>query len=139
MLIASTMGATAFQKGLGAMHSLSHPCGAVLNTHHGLTNAVVMPYVLLFNRTAIEDKMTALARYLNLPNPSFQAVLDWVLRLREQIGIPHTLQDIGVSEEYAAQLAPMAENDPSSGTNPLPLTADNLEKLYLRAIRGDLS
>jgi alcohol dehydrogenase class IV len=83
--------------------------------------------------------MTALARYLNLPNPSFQAVLDWVLRLREQIGIPHTLQDIGVSEEYAAQLAPMAENDPSSGTNPLPLTADNLEKLYLRAIRGDLS
>jgi alcohol dehydrogenase class IV len=139
MLIASTMGATAFQKGLGAMHSLSHPCGAVLNTHHGLTNAVVMPYVLLFNRTAIEDKMTALARYLNLPNPSFQAVLDWVLRLREQIGIPHTLQDIGVSEEYAAQLAPMAENDPSSGTNPLTLTADNLEKLYLRAIRGDLS
>jgi alcohol dehydrogenase class IV len=139
MLIASTMGATAFQKGLGAMHSLSHPCGAVLNTHHGLTNAVVMPYVLLFNRTAIEDKMTALARYLNLPNPSFQAVLDWVLRLREQIGIPHTLQDIWVSEEYAAQLAPMAENDPSSGTNPLTLTADNLEKLYLRAIRGDLS
>jgi alcohol dehydrogenase class IV len=139
MLVASTMGATAFQKGLGAMHSLSHPCGAVLNTHHGLTNAVVMPYVLLFNRTAIDDKMTALARYLDLPNPSFQAVLDWVLRLRERIGIPHTLQQIGVSETYAAQLAPMAADDPSSGTNPLELSADSLEKLYNRAIRGDLS
>jgi alcohol dehydrogenase class IV len=121
------------------MHSLSHPCGAVLNTHHGLTNAVVMPYVLLFNRSAIADKMTALARYLDLPKPSFQAVLDWVLSLREQIGIPNTLQDIGVSEEYAARLAPMAENDPSSGTNPIALSSANLEKLYMRAITGDLS
>ena len=80
MMAASTMGASAFQKGLGAMHAMSHPCGAVLNTHHGLTNAVVMPYVLVFNRTAIEDKITALARYLDLPDPSFQAVVDWVER-----------------------------------------------------------
>ena len=139
MLIASTMGATAFQKGLGAMHSLSHPCGAVLNTHHGLTNAVVMPYVLMFNRPAIETQLTELARYLDLPNPSFQAVLDWVLHLREELNIPHTLKEIGVTEEYAAQLAPMAENDPSSGTNPIQLTANNLEKLYRQAIIGDLS
>ena len=138
MLVASTMGATAFQKGLGAMHSLSHPCGAVLNTHHGLTNAVVMPYVLAFNRSAIEDKMAELGRCLNLPNPSFQAVMDWVLGLREEIAIPHTLKEIGVSEEYASQLAPMAEVDPSSGTNPITVTAAAMETLYLKAINGQL-
>lgn len=138
MQVASTMGATAFQKGLGAMHSLSHPCGAVLNTHHGLTNAVVMPYVLLFNRSAIEDKLTALARYLELPDPSFQAVLAWVLALREQIGIPHTLAELGVTEDHVEQLAPMAEIDPSSGTNPLPVTAAAMADLYRRAIAGRL-
>ena len=136
--VAASMGSTAFQKGLGAMHSLSHPCGAVLDTHHGLTNAVVMPYVLDFNRPAIEDRMTALARYLALPNPSFAAVLDWVLDLRERIGIPHTLKNIGVDEPYARRLAPMAAEDPSSLTNPIPLDAENLEALYLRAINGML-
>ena len=139
MQVASTMGATAFQKGLGAMHSLSHPCGAVLNTHHGLTNAVVMPYVLEFNRSIIDDKMTILGRYLDLSKPSFQAVLDWVLALREQIGIPHTLADIGVSHEHVERLAAMAEVDPSSATNPLPLVAKELETLYANCIDGDLA
>ena len=138
MQVAASMGSTAFQKGLGAMHSLSHPCGAVLDTHHGLTNAVVMPYVLVFNRPAIEDRMSALARYLELPNPSFSAVLDWVLDLREQIGIPHTLKDIRVDEPHARRLAPMAAADPSSPTNPVPLDAVALEGLYLRAINGVL-
>lgn len=138
MQVASTMGATAFQKGLGAMHSLSHPCGAVLNTHHGLTNAVVMPYVLNFNRSEIDEKMTVLARYLNLSNPSFSAVMDWVLKLREEIGIQHTLKEIGVDEEHAEKLAPMAEADPSSGTNPIPLTSKNLQGLYLDCINGTL-
>ena len=138
MQVASTMGATAFQKGLGAMHSLSHPCGAVLDTHHGLTNAVVMPYVLWFNREAIEDKMTGLARYLNLPTPSFGAVLDWVLALRERIGIPSTLADIGVTSNHIEQLAPMAERDPSSGTNPVALTTANLSELFARCIDGRL-
>jgi alcohol dehydrogenase class IV len=136
MMAASTMGATAFQKGLGAMHSLSHPCGAVLNTHHGLTNAVVMPYVLVFNRPAITDKMTALARYLNLAEPSFHAVLDWILHLREELGIPSQLADLGVEEEYVERLARMAAADPSSATNPVPLTVENLEQLYLNAING---
>ncbi|MDH3689075.1 MAG: iron-containing alcohol dehydrogenase [Gammaproteobacteria bacterium] len=136
MQVASTMGATAFQKGLGAMHSLSHPCGAVLNTHHGLTNAVVMPYVLLFNRPVIEDKMTALARYLDLPNPSFNAVLQWVLELRETIGIPHTLSKLNVEEKHVEQLSKMAEVDPSSATNPTPVDAANLKTLYLQAING---
>jgi alcohol dehydrogenase class IV len=138
MMIASTMGATAFQKGLGAMHSLSHPCGAVLNTHHGLTNAVVMPYVLVFNKSVITTKLTAVARYLDLPNPSFDAVLDWVLALRREIGIPNTLADIGVKEEHIPELAPMAALDPSCGGNPLPVDATNLAALYRDAITGTL-
>ncbi len=136
MLIASSMGATAFQKGLGAMHSLSHPCSSVLHTHHGLTNAVVMPYVLVFNRAAIEDKMAALARFLDLPKPSFDGVLDWVMSLREDIGIPNTLKDIGVGEEHAERFAAMAVEDPTAPTNPVPLTTDNLQSLYLSAING---
>lgn len=138
MMAASMLGATAFQKGLGAMHSLSHVCGAMLNTHHGLTNAVVMPYVLLFNQPAITDKLAALARYLELPDPSFQGVLDWILTLRNGIGIPHTLAALGVEEEHAKPFAKMAEVEPSSGTNPVLLTAENLERLFLNAIRGVL-
>ena len=136
MQAASTMGATAFQKGLGAMHSLSHPCGSVLDTHHGLTNAVVMPYVLAFNRVAVAGRLAALARYLDLPRPGFGAVLDWVLGLREQLGIPHTLRALGVGEEHVARLAPMAAADPSSATNPVPLDTACLGALYHRAIAG---
>ena len=99
MLVASTMGATAFQKGLGAMHSLSHPCSANLDTHHGLTNAVVMPYVLAWNREAIEEKLARLAAYLGLEDRSFAGVLHWVLELRRQIGIPNTLANLGVRGE----------------------------------------
>ncbi len=138
MMIASSMGATAFQKGLGAMHSMSHPCGALLDTHHGLTNAVVMPYVLAFNRPAIEEKLAALARYLDLPGQNATAVLDWVLALREQIGIPHTLAELGVTADQVPTLAPMAEVDPSSGGNPVPLTVENLSELYRCAIEGRL-
>jgi alcohol dehydrogenase class IV len=138
MMAASTMGASAFQKGLGAMHAMSHPCGAVLNTHHGLTNAVVMPYVLAFNRSAIEERMTALARYLDLPRPSFQAVFDWVLALRKDIGIPADLAALGVTDGHIGQLAEMAAVDPSAGSNPLPLTVENLTTLFTHAIHGRL-
>ncbi len=138
MQVAAAMGSTAFQKGLGAMHALSHPCSSLLDTHHGLTNAVVMPYVLVFNRPAIETKMAALARYLDLPDPSFSAVLDWILALREEIGIPHTLRDIGVDASFARRMAPMAAEDPSAATNPVPLDTGALERLYLRAIDGVL-
>jgi hypothetical protein len=138
MMAASTMGASAFQKGLGAMHAMSHPCGAVLNTHHGLTNAVVMPYVLVFNRSAIDAQMTDLARYLNLHNPSFQAVLDWILGLREAIGIPADLSALGVTEGHIGQLAEMAAVDPSAGSNPIPLTVENLTALFHNAVQGRL-
>ncbi len=136
--VASTMGATAFQKGLGAMHSLSHPCGAVLNTHHGLTNAVVMPYVLAFNKSVIGDRMEALARYLGFADPGFHAILEWVLKLREEIGIPNTLADLKVTDAHAHELAPMAAVDPTAATNPIPLTPENCEQLFLNAIHGRL-
>ncbi len=109
MLAAASMGATAFQKGLGAIHSLSHPVGAVHDSHHGETNGVVMPYVLLFNRPAIEEKMLQLAHYLGLPDPGFQAVLDWVLALRKEIGIPSTLAVLGVKEEDIEHVRPILE------------------------------
>jgi alcohol dehydrogenase class IV len=139
MLIASSMGATAFQKGLGAMHSLSHPCSANLGTHHGLANAVVMPYVLVWNRAVLEEKMVRLAAWLGLANPSFDGVLQWVLDLRREIGIPHTLAEIGVRAEHAAEFAPQALNDPSTGGNPVPMTEQDFARLYLNCIEGSLS
>jgi alcohol dehydrogenase class IV len=138
MLVASSMGATAFQKGLGAMHSLSHPCSANLGTHHGLTNAVVMPYVLDWNRDALQDKGRRLAAWLELPQPSFEAVLDWVLQLRRQIGVPETLAALGLEDKHAAQFAPQAFNDPSTGGNPIPMTVGDFERLYRRCIAGEL-
>ena len=139
MLVASSMGATAFQKGLGAMHSLSHPCSANLNTHHGLTNAVVMPYVLEWNRAALEEKMARLAAWMGLADRSFAGVLQWVLDLRREIGIPNTLAGIGVKEEHAKPFAPQAFADPSTGGNPLPLTERDFEQLYLNSIKGNLT
>ena len=139
MQVASSMGATAFQKGLGAMHSLSHPCGSLLDTHHGLTNGVVMPYVLEFNADAIEDKLAALARYLDLPDASGAGVRRWVLELRESIGIQHTLAELGVTEDLIPRLARMAVVDPTAPTNPVALTVENLERLYAKAITGELA
>lgn len=136
--VSSTMGATAFQKGLGAMHSLAHPCGAVLHTHHGLTNAVVMPYVLVHNREANEDLFADLARYLDLPKHSWEGVMDWVLELREELKIPHTLREIGVTEEHIPTLAPMAVADPTAPTNPVPLTEESVTVLFENCINGKL-
>ena len=139
MMIASSMGATAFQKGLGAMHSLSHPCGANLNTHHGLTNAVVMPYVLVWNRAAIEEKMVRLAAYLGLAKQSFDGVLQWVLDLRKTIGIPNTLSDLGVRAEHAATFAPQAFADLCTPGNPVKIDTKQFERLYMNCIRGELA
>ena len=139
MQVASSMGATAFQKGLGAMHSLSHPCGSVLGTHHGTTNAVVMPYVLEYNTPAIEDKLTALARYLDLPNPSPEAVISWTVELRDRIQIPHTLERLGAGDSHIERFASMAIVDPSTATNPIEMTQEGFEDLYDRSIRGSIS
>ncbi len=139
MLSAASMGATAFQKGLGAIHSLSHPIGALYDSHHGLTNAVVMPYVLAFNRPAIEDRMLRLAAWLDLPGPSFEAVQDWVLALRAEIGIPHTLQEMGVDDARASEICEMAAADPTAPTNPVPLDPANLRTVFDAAMTGQVA
>jgi alcohol dehydrogenase class IV len=138
MLAASSMGAVAFQKGLGAMHAMSHPCSSLRGTHHGLTNAVVMPYVLARNRPVVEERLAALARYLDLPGHSATSVVDWTLALRKKIGIPDRLKDIGVDEDIIPEAAPMAERDPSNGGNPVPMKARDYEDLYRTAIKGVL-
>ena len=139
MLAAASMGSTAFQKGLGAIHSLSHPLGALYDTHHGLTNAVVMPYVLAFNRPAIEDKMARLARWLGLADASFDGFQAWILDLRREIGIAHTLAEIGVDGARAGEVARMAAADPTAASNPVPLEAGPLEGLLLDCLEGRLT
>ncbi|MBU0903500.1 MAG: iron-containing alcohol dehydrogenase [Gammaproteobacteria bacterium] len=138
MLVASSMGATAFQRGLGAMHALAHPLGALYDAHHGLLNAVLMPYVLVANRERIEPQMGKMARYLNLPKPGFNAVLEWVLALREQVGIAHSLGEIGIDDTRIEQVGQMAEVDPSAGTNPIAFTAAQYSHLFTRALNGTL-
>ena len=138
MLAASLMGAAAFQRGLGAMHSVAHACGGLLDTPHGRTIAVMMPYVLVLNRPAIDQRLARLAAYLGLPRPSFEAVLEWVLQLRQQLGIPHTLAELGARREHVAQLTELAVADPSGGTNPVALNKDNLRQLIEHALVGKL-
>ena len=139
LMIASSMGATAFQKGLGAMHSLSHPCSAHFDTHHGLTNAVVMPYVLAWNRKAIAEKMTRLAAFLGLQQQSFDGVLQWILDLRREIGIPETLAGLNVNAEHVDSLSQQAFEDPSTGGNPLPMTVAGFAQLYRNCIEGKMA
>ncbi len=139
MLAAASMGATAFQKGLGAIHALSHPVGAIYDTHHGLTNAVVMPYVLAFNRRAIEGKLSRLAAWLELPKPGFDAVMTWVLDLRKEIDIPHTLADLGVRKDRLDELSKMAAEDPTAGGNPVPVGVAELKTMFIAAIDGKLA
>jgi alcohol dehydrogenase class IV len=138
MLAAAGMGATAFQKGLGVIHSLSHPVGAHYDTHHGLTNAVFMPYVLAFNRPAIERRIAAVARYLALPEPDFDGFLAWTLSLREALGIPHTLAELGVDDRDADRIAAEAEHDPSTPGNPVAVNVEELRRIFLDALSGRL-
>jgi alcohol dehydrogenase len=135
MMSAAAMGATAFQKGLGAIHALSHPAGALYDTHHGLTNAVFMPYVLVYNRDAIAPKIERLAAYLGL-SPSFQAFLDWVLGLRAELGVPHTLEGLKIGPERFDEMSAMAPEDPTAGGNPVPVTKDSARRLYENALAG---
>ena len=129
MMSAAAMGATAFQKGLGAIHSLSHPLGAHHNTHHGTTNAVVMPAVLRFNRPAIEDKIGLIAAYLGIAG-GFGGFLDFVEGLNESLGIPATISGLGVTDPDIPVLAAAAEKDPTAGSNPRPLSAADAANLY---------
>ena len=135
MMSAAAMGAAAFQKGLGAIHSLSHPVGSIFDTHHGLTNAVFMPYVLAFNRNAIDDKLARLARWLGIGD-SFDDVQDWVIDLRKQFNIPHTAEELGVDGSRLDELAKMAAEDPTAGGNPVQVGAAEMRKMYDASMAG---
>jgi alcohol dehydrogenase class IV len=138
MLAASLMGATAFQKGLGAMHALAHPLGARLKAHHGLLNAIVMPYVLRFNEQAIAARLERVARALSLDHFGPSAVIDWVLSLREELGVPQTLEAVGMTEEKVDEIAALAAVDPAGGGNPIPLNEENCAQLLRASLEGDL-
>jgi alcohol dehydrogenase class IV len=137
MLVASTMGATAFQRGLGAMHALAHPLGAVYDAHHGMLNAILMPYVLKANYKAIREPITRLARYLELA-PDFDAFMDWVLALRAEIGIPHSLAGVIDIERFPTEIGAMAAVDPSAGSNPLDFTPQQYQAILEAAHAGEL-
>jgi len=138
MMSAAAMGATAFQKGLGAIHALSHPVGALFNTHHGMTNGVFMPYVLVFNREAIEPKIVRLAGFLGIGG-GFDGFLKAVIDLRRRTGVPHDLRALGVDDSRTELIAEMSLEDPTAGGNPVPLTKEASRKLFEAALSGDIA
>jgi alcohol dehydrogenase class IV len=137
MLIASSMGATAFQRGLGAIHALSHPFGGLYDAHHGLLNGIVMPYVLKANRKKIEKDIERAAAYLGIKG-GFKGFLKWILALRREIGIPHKLADIGIDTKRLGEVAKMAIKDPSAGGNPIQFSEKQYKALAKKCVTGDL-
>jgi len=143
MLIASAMGATAFQKGLGATHALAHPLGAVFDKHHGLLNAILMPYVLVKNKPAIEQKIIYIARCLELDDVSFPGFMDWLLKFRQELKIPNDLAAIGITAETAAAkqelISRMAMQDACAAGNPIPFTEQQYAEIFQSAVQGSLN
>ncbi len=138
MLAAASMGSTAFQKGLGAIHSLSHPVNAQFNVHHGLSNAIFMPYVLTFNKNEISERIISTCDYLGLEK-SFDSFIKWVMDLREEFNIPHKLSDVIDEEKIDLdKLSKMAFDDPSTGGNPKKLTKEDMKIMYQHSISGIL-
>ena len=137
LMSAAAMGAVAFQKGLGAIHSLSHPVGALYDTHHGMTNAVFMPYVLQFNKPAIEEKFERLAGFLGIEG-GYQGILDTILKLRADLDVPHTLAGLFVDDEKRELIADMAIVDPTAGGNPVELTREGALEIFDKALAGEV-
>ena len=139
MLTAASMGSTAFQKGLGAIHSLSHPVNALNNVHHGLSNAIFMPYVLTFNKSMIEDKIIKICDYLKFEEKSFNGFINWILDLRKQLGMPHKLSEVIKEENFNIdRLSEMALADPSTLGNPKKLVLADMKTLYQHSFSGNL-
>lgn len=139
MLTAASMGSTAFQKGLGAIHSLSHPVNAVNNIHHGLSNAIFMPYVLTFNKDVIEQKIIKICHYLELKDRSFNGFINWVLDLRKQLEMPHKLSEVIMEKDFDInRLSKMALEDPSTSGNPKKLTISDMKTMYEHSMSGTL-
>ena len=137
MLVASAMGATAFQRGLGAIHALSHPFGGLYDAHHGMLNGIIMPYVLKANRKKIEKDIERASAYLGIKG-GFDGFLKWVLALRKEIGIPHALKDIGIDVKRLDEVAAMAVKDPSAGGNPILFTEKQYKALAKKCVIGEL-
>lgn len=138
MLVCSTMGATAFQKGLGGMHALAHPLGALYDAHHGMLNAILMPYVLKANRAEVEERLACLSAYLRFEETGFDGFMNWVLQLRKQVSIPASLAALGIDESQADIVAKMATEDPSAGGNPISFSQEQYKQVFINAVRGDL-
>ncbi len=139
MLTAASMGSTAFQKGLGAIHSLSHPINALNNIHHGLSNAIFMPYVLTFNKDVIEKKVIKICDYLELKERSFDGFINWILDLRKKLDIPHKLSEVILEKDLQIdRLSKMALQDPSTGGNPKKLTENDMKVMYQYSMEGKL-
>ena len=139
MLTAASMGSTAFQKGLGAIHSLSHPVNALNNVHHGLSNAIFMPYVLTFNKDVIEEKIVKICDYLEFKVKSFDEFVNWTLKLREDLNIPHKLSEVIKEEDFDIErLSKMALEDPSTGGNPKKLSVEDMKVMYEHSMSGKL-
>ncbi len=139
MLTAASMGSTAFQKGLGAIHSLSHPVNALNNIHHGLSNAIFMPYVLTFNKDVIEDKIIKICDYLKLKDRSFDGFVNWILDLRKKLNMPHKLSEVIDEKDFDLdRLSKMALADPSTGGNPKKLTETDMKTMYQHSMSGKL-
>jgi len=139
MLTAASMGATAFQKGLGAIHSLSHPVNALNNVHHGLSNAIFMPYVLTFNKDVIKEKIIKICDYLELQDRSFDGFINWVLDLRKKLNMPHKLSDVIDEKNFQLdRLSRMALEDPSTGGNPKKLSEADMKTMYQHSMSGTL-
>ena len=139
MLTAASMGSTAFQKGLGAIHSLSHPVNALNNIHHGLSNAIFMPYVLTFNKNVIEKKIIKICEYLEFQNKTFDGFLNWTLNLRKKLNIPHKLTDVIEADKIDIdRLSKMALDDPSTSGNPKKLSLEDMKIMYQHSITGEL-
>ena len=139
MLAAASMGSTAFQKGLGAIHSLSHPVNALNNVHHGLSNAIFMPYVLSFNKDVIEKKIIKICDYLKFKDRSFEGFINWVLNLRKKLNIPHKLSEVIDKKDFDIdRLSKMALADPSTNGNPKKLTENDMKTMYQHSMTGEL-
>ena len=139
MITAASMGSTAFQKGLGAIHSLSHPVNALNNIHHGLSNAIFMPYVLTFNKEFIEKKIIKICDYLDLKDKSFDGFINWVLDLRKKLDIPHKLSEVIKEENFQLdRLSKMALDDPSTSGNPKKLSEADMKIMYQHSMLGKL-
>ena len=139
MLTAASMGSTAFQKGLGAIHSLSHPVNALNNVHHGLSNAIFMPYVLTFNKDVIEQKIIKVCDYLDLNDCTFDGFINWVLDLRKKLDMPHKLSEVINEKDFDLdRLSKMALADPSTGGNPKKLNENDMKIMYQHSMTGEL-